>query len=214
MPVRTKICGINHPDTLAVAVEAGARFIGLVFYPRSPRAVSAETAAQLARMVPTGVRVVGLFVDPADDFLRHVIGMVPLDMIQLHGEEAPDRVGGIRHAYGIETMKAVKILDAADLDRAAAFEGAADWLLFDAKAPQGVASLPGGNGISFDWSLLTGRRWSRPWMLSGGLTPANVGDAIRATGATTVDVSSGVEDRPGHKDPDRIRRFLQAVSLN
>lgn len=212
MPVQVKICGINRPDALAAAVAGGARYVGLVFYERSPRHVAPELAAELARQVPTGVRVVGLFVDPDELMLERVLGSVPLDLIQLHGEETPERVAAVRAAYGIEVMKAVKVAEAADLDRAAAYEGACDRLLFDAKAPKGVAALPGGNGLSFDWTLLAGRTWARPWMLSGGLNAGNLADAVRATGATAVDVSSGVEDRPGHKDPALVAGFLACAA--
>lgn len=211
MGIRVKICGINHPDAMGAAVEGGARYVGLVFYDRSPRFVPPETAAQLSRLVPTGVRVVGLFVDPDDLFLERIVSAVPLDMIQLHGGETPQRVADIRAAYNIEVMKAVKVAESADLDRAAAYEAVADRLLFDAKPPQGVAALPGGNGLSFDWTLLRGRDWSIPWMLSGGLNAGNLAEAVRETGAVAVDVSTGVEDRPGHKDPARIRAFLAAA---
>ncbi|WP_114392120.1 phosphoribosylanthranilate isomerase [Oleisolibacter albus] len=211
MSVQVKICGITEPVAMAAAVEGGARYVGLVFYPRSPRCVTVPTAAELARMAPTGMRLVGLFVDPDDALLRQVVGSVPLDLIQLHGEETPARVKAVRDSFAIEVMKAVKVADGADLDAAAAYEDVADRLLFDAKPPKNVAALPGGNGLSFDWSLLAGRSWRRPWMLSGGLTPETVADAVRATGAPAVDVSSGVEDRPGHKDPARILAFLRAA---
>lgn len=212
MTVQAKICGINHPDAMEAAVQGGARYIGLVFYERSPRYVPPPTAAQLARLAPTGVRVVGLFVEPDDEFLERVVTNVPLDMIQLHGEEMPGRVREIRDAYGIEVMKAIKVADAADLDGALAYQDVADRLLFDAKPPRNVAALPGGNGLSFDWTLLAGRTWTKPWMLSGGLTLDNVAEAVRATGATAVDVSSGVEDRPGHKVPGKIRDFLRVTA--
>ncbi|MFM2042481.1 MAG: hypothetical protein RLY86_1057 [Pseudomonadota bacterium] len=212
MPVQTKICGINHPDAMTAAVEGGARYVGLVFYPRSPRNVPGPTAAQLSRLAPTGVRVVGLFVEPGDEELDTIVTSVPLDMIQLHGEETPGRVREIRERYGIEVMKAVKVADAADLDAARPYQEWADRLLFDAKPPKSVTALPGGNGLTFDWDLLAGRVWERPWMLSGGLTPETVAEAVRRTGAASVDVSSGVEDRPGHKDPARIRAFLAAVA--
>lgn len=212
MKVQTKICGINGPEGLAAALEGGARYIGLVFFPRSPRHVDLPIAAELGRMVGTGTRTVGLFVDPDDASLDRVQERVPLDMIQLHGEESPQRVATIRQRTGLPVMKAVKIADAGDLAAAEAYLPVVDQLLFDAKPPKNVAGLlPGGNGLSFDWSLLAGRHWSKPWMLSGGLDPANVAAAIRATGAMAVDVSSGVESRPGVKDPDRIRAFLQAV---
>ncbi|TWB22393.1 phosphoribosylanthranilate isomerase [Nitrospirillum amazonense] len=215
MPAKAKICGINHPDALKAAVEGGARYIGLVFFAKSPRNVSLPLAAELARMVPTGVRTVGLFVDPTDEFLDQALAQVPLDLIQLHGEETPERVAAIRVAHRLPVMKALKVETAADLDAAAAYEPVADILLFDAKPPaklpNGGAVLPGGNGVAFDWTLLTGRRWSKPWMLSGGLAPDTVAQAIRISGADAVDVSSGVEDRPGHKDPALIRAFLDAV---
>lgn len=209
--VRAKICGIRTPETMQAALDGGARYVGLVFFPKSPRNVSIATAAELSRMVGTGTRVVGLFVDPTDGLLDDVLGQTPLDLIQLHGTETPDRVAAIRARFNLPVMKAVKVADAADLEDAKAFESVADMLLFDAKPPKG-ALLPGGNGVSFDWSLLAGRVWGKPWMLSGGLDPANVADAIRATGAPAVDVSSGVEEAPGVKSPALIRAFLAAVA--
>ena len=212
MKIQSKICGINHPDALNAALQGGARYIGLVFFPRSPRHVEIGTAAELARMVGTGTRTVGLFVDPTDALLEDVRGHVPLDMIQLHGQETPERVAAIRAQHGLPVMKAVKVASAADLDAAAAYQPVVDLLLFDAKPPSDLKdALPGGNGLSFDWSLLAGRRWDKPWMLSGGLDPENVAAAIAATGARAVDVSSGVEERPGVKSVARIRAFLAAV---
>ncbi|CAO3414637.1 phosphoribosylanthranilate isomerase [Azospirillum doebereinerae] len=212
MTVLTKICGLSEPDSLRAAVTGGARYVGFVFYPPSPRAVAPALAADLARLVPTGIRSVGLFVDPDDEFLEHVVGQVPLDLIQLHGKETPRRVAEIKARYGMPVMKAIKIGGPEDL--AAALEAAetADRLLFDAKPPAKVTALPGGNGIAFDWTLLAGRRWPKPWMLSGGLTSENVAEAVRVTGATEIDVSSGVEDRPGHKDPALVRAFLEAAA--
>jgi phosphoribosylanthranilate isomerase len=209
--IQAKICGVRTPEAIAAAAEGGARAIGLVFHPASPRAVDAAFAWQLARLAPTGLQVVGLFVDPRDDELEQVTAQVPLDLVQLHGHETPQRVAEVRGRFGLPVMKAVAIGDAADVVRARSYEPVADRLLFDAKAPPGVAMLPGGNGLAFDWTLLTGQRWSRPWMLAGGLTPANVAAAVRASGAAAVDVSSGVEDRPGHKDPAKIREFLAAL---
>lgn len=209
--VKAKICGISTPETMQAALDGGARWVGLVFFPKSPRNVSIATAAELSRMVGTGTRVVGLFVDPTDALLDDVTGQVPLDLIQLHGGETPERVAAIRARFNLPVMKAVKVGEPADLDAAATYEPVADMLLFDAKPPKG-AVLPGGNGVSFDWSLLAGRVWGKPWMLSGGLDPANVAQAIRATGATSVDVSSGVEDAPGRKNPDLIRAFLRAAA--
>ncbi len=211
MSVAVKICGLSEPDTLRAAVTGGARYVGFVFYPPSPRAVAPAMAGELARLVPTGVRSVGLFVDPDDAFLEHVIGQVPLDVIQLHGSENPRRIVEIKARYRMPVMKAVKIGGPDDLAAAAELAEAADRLLFDAKPPSKTGALPGGNGVAFDWTLLAGRRWSKPWMLSGGLTPENVAEAVRVTGATEVDVSSGVEDRPGHKDAALIRAFLSSL---
>jgi phosphoribosylanthranilate isomerase len=212
MTVQVKICGISEPETLRAAVEGGARWIGLVFYPPSPRYVAPAMAAELARMVPTGVRTVGLFVDPDDDFLEHVVSQVPFDMLQLHGKETPQRVAAVKAAFSIPVMKAIKVGGPEDLQRAAEHAQVCDRLLFDAKPPAKVAALPGGNGIAFDWTLLTGRSWPKPWMLSGGLNAGNVADAVHTTGAPAVDVSSGVEDRPGHKDAALIRAFLETVA--
>jgi phosphoribosylanthranilate isomerase len=212
MTVQVKICGISHPDAITAAIGGGARYIGLVFYERSPRHVAPQLAAQLARMVPTGTRTVGLFVDPGDEYLDHVVSQVPLDLIQLHGTETPARVAEIRRTYGVPIMKAVKVSETADLDAAGAYAAVADRLLFDAKPPAKVTALPGGNGIAFDWRILAGRHWSKPWMLSGGLTAANLAEAVAVSGALAVDVSSGVEDRPGHKDPAQVRAFLKAAS--
>ena len=212
MPVSVKICGLTEPETLHAAVSGGARYVGFVFYPPSPRSIAPSMAAELARLVPTGVRTVGLFVDPDDDFLEHVVTQVPFDLIQLHGKETPRRIAEVRAAFNIPVMKAIKVGGPEDL--AAALEAAevADRLLFDAKPPAKVSALPGGNGIAFDWTLLAGRSWPKPWMLSGGLKPENAAEAVRTTGATALDVSSGVEDRPGHKDPALIRRFLDSVA--
>ncbi|MBY6262969.1 phosphoribosylanthranilate isomerase [Azospirillum sp. 412522] len=212
MTVAAKICGLSEPESLRAAVAGGARYVGFVFYPRSPRAIAPPMAAELARLLPTGVRSVGLFVDPDDEFLEHVTGQVPLDLIQLHGGETPRRIAEIKARYALPVMKAVKIGGPEDLTAALEAAEVADRLLFDAKPPAKVSALPGGNGIAFDWTILAGRSWPRPWMLSGGLTVENVAEAVRVTGAAEVDVSSGVEDRPGHKDPALVRAFLAAVA--
>lgn len=206
--VEVKICGLNAPDGVKAAVEGGARYIGFVFYPPSPRAVSPTLAAELVRLLPTTVRAVGLFVEPSDEEIDEVVASVPLDMIQLHGDEMPARVREIRDTFTMPVMKAIRVADPADVDAAHAYEEVADRLLFDAKPPKNVAALPGGNGIPFDWPILAGRNWSRPWMLSGGLSGDNLAEAVARSGARAVDVSSGVETRPGHKDPELIRRFL------
>ena len=212
MTVSVKICGLSEPESLRAAVTGGARYVGFVFYPASPRYVAPAMAAELARLVPTGVRTVGLFVDPDDDFLEHVVSQVPFDLIQLHGKETPRRIAEVKAAFSIPVMKAIKVGGPEDLAQALEAAEVADRLLFDAKPPAKVTALPGGNGIAFDWTLLAGRRWPRPWMLSGGLKADNVAEAVRVTGAEALDVSSGVEDRPGHKDPALVRAFLDTVS--
>lgn len=210
-PIEVKICGVNTPESVDAAVAAGARYVGFVFYPPSPRAVTLDLAAQLARRLPTGVRSVGLFVEPGDDDLDETLAKVPLDLLQLHGGETPGRVAEIKQAVSLPVMKAVRVAEAADVAEAAAFAPHVDRLLFDAKPPKNVTALPGGNGIAFDWSLLTDLDLPVPWMLSGGLTAENVAEAIAATGATAVDTSSGVETRPGVKDVDKIHAFVTAA---
>lgn len=205
-----KICGITRPADLSAVAEAGARYAGLVFFPKSSRHVSIETARTLALAAPPGVARVGLFVNPDDAALEAVLDRVPLDIIQLHGDETPARVAEVKARSGLPVMKAVGIAVPADLDALWDYGLAADLLLVDAKAPADAA-LPGGNGLAFDWRLLAGRRMLKPWMLAGGLTPANVSEAVRLTGAPMVDVSSGVESAPGIKDPVRIRAFVNAA---
>ncbi len=213
MPVEAKICGINSAEAMQSAIEGGASYVGLVFYPPSPRAVSAEQAAALCAPVPAGVLKVGLFVDTDDGTLDSIVGKAPLDFLQLHGSETPDRVAEIRRRTGRPVFKAIKIAGADDVASAEAYFGVADRLLFDAKAPPGMkGALPGGNALSFDWDLIAGYDWPLPWMLSGGLDAGNVGEAIARTGARAVDVSSGVESAPGVKDVGKIRDFLKAVA--
>lgn len=208
---QVKICGLRRPEHIEAAADAGARYVGLVFFPKSPRAVSADEAAALALHVPVGMARVGLFVDPDDAMLDAVLGKVPLDIIQLHGSESPDRVAQVKALTGLPVMKSVGLSGPADLPALTDYGLVADMLLVDAKPPQD-AVLPGGNGLSFDWRLLVGRKWLRPWMLAGGLTPQNVAEAIRLTGAPAVDVSSGVETEPGVKDEGLIRAFVAAAS--
>ncbi|SFP61538.1 phosphoribosylanthranilate isomerase [Sphingomonas rubra] len=209
MPL-AKICGLSTPDTLDAAIAHGASDVGFVFFPPSPRHLSPDTAAGLAARVPSHVRTVGVFVDPDDRTLEQAIAAARLDAIQLH-RTAPDRVAHLRRSYARETWAAVAIKTRADLDAARTYLGAADRLLYDAKTPAGAA-LPGGMGLRFDWTLLTGFRHPLPWGLSGGLDPANVAEAIARTGAPLVDVSSGVESAPGAKDVDKIAAFLQAAA--
>ncbi|MEE8333662.1 MAG: phosphoribosylanthranilate isomerase [Alphaproteobacteria bacterium] len=212
MTVEAKICGLNTPESVTAAVEGGAAYVGFVFYPPSPRAVDADQAAALARLVPEGVARVGLFVDMGDAAMEAILGPVPLDLLQLHGAETPERVAAIRQRTGIPVMKAVRIAGAGDVAEAARFASACDRILFDAKPPADMkGALPGGNALAFDWRLIAGQAWSVPWMLSGGLDAGNVAEAVRVSGARAVDVSSGVETRPGVKDVARIGAFLDAV---
>ena len=215
MRIRAKICGLNDAASIDAALRGGADAIGLVFYAPSPRAVTPAHAAQLladAGAAAEAVQKVGLFVDPDDALLDAVLAEVRLDLVQLHGSETPARVAEIGHRTGLPTMKAFRIRNAEDFGAVGDYDSAASWLLFDAKAPDDAKdALPGGNGRTFDWRLLAGRDWGHPWMLSGGLDAANVAEAIRISGAPWVDVSSGVEHAPGHKDPARITAFLQAV---
>ncbi|MCL3881016.1 phosphoribosylanthranilate isomerase [Marivita sp. GX14005] len=204
---RVKICGLSRDEEVAAAAEAGAAYVGFVFFPKSPRNVTIETARDLAIDVPVGIAKVALVVNAGDDLLDAITSVVPLDMLQLHGSEPPERVAEVRHRYGLPVMKAVGVAgpeDVAALDR---YSVVADQILVDAKPAQG-ADLPGGNGVAFDWRLIANRRWNVPWMLAGGLTPDNVDEAIALTGARQVDVSSGVESAPGVKDPVLIRSFL------
>ncbi|KIL99668.1 Phosphoribosylanthranilate isomerase [Paramagnetospirillum magnetotacticum MS-1] len=210
MPVEVKICGITDEEAMDAAIEAEADYVGLVFFAKSPRNVTPDRAAELVEFAPGDVTKVGLFVDPDDATLDAVLTRVRLDLLQLHGNESPERVEAIRLEYGLPVMKVLSVAEPADLDGAEPYLAVADRLLFDAKPPKG-ALLPGGNAVSFDWSILTGRKWGLPWMLAGGLTPANVAEAVRISGALAVDVSSGVESAPGVKDPDKIRAFIQAA---
>jgi len=205
-----KICGLTEPATLDAAVAAGADHVGLVFFPRSPRHLSFDRAAGLAARVPDRVRRVGVFVDADDAFLETAVRAGRLDAVQLHGDEPPARAADVKRRFGIEVWKAVPVRTRADIDGARAYRGSADRLLFDAKAPKG-ADLPGGNGLRFDWRLLDGAAIGMAWGLSGGLDPESVADAIGATGAPLVDVSSGVEDAPGVKSAEKIGAFVRAV---
>ena len=210
MAVRVKICGLRDAASVACAVEAGALYLGFVFFPKSPRNVTIQEARDLAIDVPFGIAKVGLVVNATDAELRAICDTVPLDMLQLHGAETPARVAEIRATYGLPVMKALGVAEAADLEKIAGYEAVADQILLDAKAPKG-ADLPGGNGLSFDWKLVAGHKFTKPWMLAGGLTPLNVAEAVARTGALQVDVSSGVEAAPGVKDAALIRAFLHAA---
>jgi len=211
MPVPVKICGLSRADAVAAAVAGGAAFVGFVFYPRSPRAVTPETAGRLAAAVPPGIVKVGLFVDPGDDAIAATLAAAPLDLLQLHGEETPERAATIRARFGRPVMKVLPVAEADDVAEADRYVAVVDRLMFDAKPPTRPDALPGGNGLPFDWRLLAGRHWPVPWMLAGGLTAATVAEAVRLTGAPAVDVSSGVEDAPGVKSVAKIAAFLAAA---
>ncbi|SPF81081.1 phosphoribosylanthranilate isomerase [Pseudoprimorskyibacter insulae] len=207
--IRVKICGITRPEDMTAVADAGAVYAGLVFFPKSPRNVSIDQARALAVEAPIGLAKVALTVDADDALLEAITDAVPLDMLQLHGSESPERVAEIKARYGLPVMKAIGIADAEDLDKIDIYSDVADQLLIDAKPPT-KSNLPGGNGISFDWRLLSGRKyWTRPWMLAGGLTPDNVAEAVALTGARQVDLSSGVESAPGIKDATLIQKFMQ-----
>ena len=208
MPVAVKICGLNDPAATAAAVEGGARYLGFVFYPPSPRAVTPELAADLATRAPGDRTLVGVFVDPDDALLERVLARVPLHALQLHGAETPERVQAIRARTGRIVIKALSVAGAGDLAAVPGHAEVADMILFDARPPREPGRLPGGNGLAFDWRLLQDLRLARPWLLSGGLSVANLEAAIALCRPPAVDVSSGVERRPGQKDPARIRRFL------
>ncbi|GHA50460.1 N-(5'-phosphoribosyl)anthranilate isomerase [Amylibacter ulvae] len=208
--MRVKICGLSNVETLNAAVTAGAAYVGFVFFKKSPRHVLIEQARTLAQTVPVGICKVALTVNADDAFLDEMLESVPIDMLQLHGSETPDRVADVRTRYGLPVMKAVGIADADDLPAIGEYAQVVDQLLIDAKPPKN-ADLPGGNGLAFDWRLIAGRRWAVPWMLAGGLRPDNVAEAIRLTGAQQVDVSSGVETTPGIKDEKMIAEFIRAA---
>lgn len=208
-PVSVKICGISTVDDVRACAGAGANYMGLVFFEKSPRNITIPAARDLALAAPMGLAKVALVVNPSDAELDAIAGTVPLDMIQLHGRETPERVAEVKARYGLPVMKAVGIADANDLPKLESYFGVADQILVDAKPPKG-GELPGGNGLSFDWRLIAGRRWPCPWMLAGGLTPENVAEAVKMTGTKQVDVSSGVENAPGQKNAELIQKFVQS----
>lgn len=205
MTVEVKICGLRDASGVKAAVDSGARYVGFVFHKPSTRFISPSSAAALMEVVPPSVIRVGLFVDVGDNELRMALQDVALDLIQLHGNETPQRVAVIRAMTGLPVMKALRIATAEDLKPVADFEAVADRLLFDTR----IGEEPtGGTGRTFDWNLLRGRCFTKPWMLAGGLKASNLAEAVRVTGAKTVDVSSGVEEAEGHKDPAKIREFI------
>ena len=208
-PVSVKICGLATVDDVRACADAGANYLGLVFFEKSPRNITIPAARELALAAPLGLAKVALVVNPSDAELDAITATVPLDMLQLHGRETPERVAEVKARYGLPVMKAVGIADGDDLPKLESYFGVADQILVDAKPPKG-GELPGGNGLSFDWRLIAGRRWPCPWMLAGGLTPENVAEAVKMTGTKQVDVSSGVEDAPGQKNAELIQKFVQS----
>ena len=209
--MRVKICGLTTLDTLSGAINAGAAYVGFVFYEKSPRHLSIEKASKMAKAVPEGICKTALVVDPTDNDLDLLLDKIPVDMIQLHGHESAERVSEVKDKFGLPVMKAVGISDESDLIRLNEYSRISDQILVDAK-PSKNSILPGGNGLSFDWRLLAGRRWATPWMLAGGLTPDNLIEAAKLTGATQFDVSSGVETSSGVKDIKLISDFIQAAN--
>ncbi len=208
--VKVKLCGLTRPEDVVVAAEAGAAYVGFVFFPKSPRYVTLEHAREMALAAPLGLAKVGLVVDPDNATLDRLTDQVPLDMIQLHGHESPDRVIEVKKRYGLPVMKAVGVADETDLAAIDTYSEVADQILLDTKPPKD-ATRPGGNAVAFDWTLIAGRRWSVPWMLAGGLTIDNVAEAIRRTGAKQLDLSSALESAPGVKDHAKMRAFVEAA---
>lgn len=211
MGIAAKICGLTTAEAVKTARDAGADMVGFVFYPPSPRAIDVGLAGALAELAGANVKAVGVFVDPDDDLLERAISGAGLDMVQLHGSESPERVAEIRRRFRLPVIKAIQVTDAEDVTKAKDFEPVADYLMFDAKPPA-ESLLPGGNGAAFDWSLLDGQSWQRPWILSGGLNADVLEDAVATSGAAAVDVSSGVETAPGAKAPKLIEAFLKAAN--
>lgn len=209
MAIKVKICGLNSPE--AVRAAATADYGGFVFYERSPRYVTPARAASLAGELPKPVQRAALLVDVDDAFLRAMLQEFRPDLLQLHGRETPERVAAIRQAFGIPVMKVISVRQAEDVARATAYATVADRLLFDAKPPERAGALPGGNATSFDWTLLAGQTFALPVMLGGGLTRENLSEAVRISGVAAVDVSSGVEDAPGRKNPIKIKDFIKAA---
>lgn len=209
MSIRAKICGLSTPEAVDAAAAHGASHAGFVFFERSPRHVTPQQAAPLVARLPETVTPVALVVDTPDEAIAAILKQVPVRLLQLHGHETPQRVAAIKSRFGLPVMKAVGIGNAGDVAIAHSYEAVADLLLLDAKPPK--KGLPGGNGLAFDWQLIAGEAWDKPWFLAGGLTPDNIAQAIRSAGAHAVDVSSGVESAPGVKDLDLIAAFLAAV---
>jgi len=212
MTVSVKICGLMTPDAVDAAVEAGADMVGFVFFKPSPRHLETQVAAELMARVPEGVAKVALTVDADDALLADITANTSADLLQLHGSESPEHVATLKARFGLPAMKMLPVSRIDDLAAARAYENVADKLMFDAKPPKD-ATRPGGNAVAFDWNILRTFSSPVPWVLAGGLTAENVAEAIRISGATTVDVSSGVEDAPGVKNAGKIRAFIKAAKV-
>ena len=206
-----KICGLKTRETVAAALDAGASHIGFIFFAKSPRNIEPVEAGRLRALARGKAKAVAVTVDASDLFLDEIVAVMKPDILQLHGNETPERVAAIKARYGLPVMKALSVSTEADLERIKPFVGIADRFLFDAKPPKG-SELPGGNGVSFDWRLLTGLDAGVDYMLSGGLNAANIGDALRLANPPGIDISSGVESEPGVKEPALIEQFFRAVS--
>ena len=208
MAIGTKICGLKTAEAVEAAVAGGAAYVGFVFFPPSPRYLEVEQAKVLAEAIPENVKKVALLVEESPDRIAEILKIVPIDILQFHGQESPAYVAEMRERFSLPTMKAIAVSDAEDLEQAQSqYESVIDYFLFDAKPPKG-ATRPGGNAVTFDWSLLANFQTSVPWFLAGGLTKENVGEAVSASGARLVDLSSAVEESPGVKNPSLIRDFL------
>jgi phosphoribosylanthranilate isomerase len=203
-----KICGLTTPETLEAAIATQAEYMGLMFVAKSPRFAAPKVAGQLARQAAGRIKRVGVFLDAGDEEIAEAVG-AGLDVLQLHGAESPEHAAQLKARHGLPVWKVLSVATRADLDRAQSYAGAADLVLLDAKTPKGA--LPGGLGLTFDWSLLSRWKPPLPWGLAGGLSPSNVAEAVRITGAPLVDCSSGVESAPGIKDVDRIAAFCKAA---
>lgn len=207
MTFQVKICGLTEPERVADAIALGAAYLGFILYPPSPRSVEPARLRELVRGVPAAVTTVGVMVDPEDRWLETVLAAAPLDVIQLHGDERPARVAEIAERFGVRTMKALRVAGPEDLGPLPGYAAVADLILFDAKPPR-AAAWPGGHGLPFDWTVLDGVAPARPWALAGGLTERNLASAVELLHPPLVDVSSGVESRPGIKDPAKLRAFM------
>ncbi len=213
MPVDVKICGLSTPEAVRAAIKGGAAMVGFVFFPPSPRCITPERQVELALDVPRGIPRVAVTVDAGDDLLAAITAIGAVDVVQLHGSEPPERVAAIRDKFAVKVMKAIAVSEAADLATAETYQSVSDYLMFDARPPAG-APLPGGNALAFDWQLIHGRTWDKPWLLAGGIDAANLAEAVATSGAGMVDVSSGVEDGPGIKNVNKIKELLiQAESI-